>query len=601
MQLYTLTRKFIPNELINQFTSAIWTERYSSAGDMQLVVPATPYNLRLLRQGTFIGLRGTKEIMMLETQSVEKSLLTVTGSSLVKFLGERMAWFRNEDYDAESSPKYVADLVRTTTPAQMISTAVQYMAIDPEPYTSGYALANLDWTRDTIPGLQLGAVSESGTSKQLTFPNGPLYEGIQRIATDEGVGIKLYLESAQYRTGTWVLKFATYLGKDRTSGQETNALVRLTPKLDSLSDVKEIGTLANYKNVIYVNYKNKISTHYIDPSLPIPEGFDRRVLLVEAPDIYLATEARITAYRETVARNEAAKHIYVQTVDGQISPQIGYQFRTDYNLGDIIELEGFTGIISKARITEYIRSQDQFGEREYPTLAVIDPLATGFMPDVEPDSDTEPPGDGDPDTGDEGPGDGDGNGDGGGFGDPDIGPGDGDGDGGPNSEPNPNPPDRPPDPDDDVVLDPHIRFVKGLGSDWFWDPHTLSYIYVPFDPDHPDEWEKPNEDCYPATSLGSYLEIWGHGFGTGGNKFSSGEAQIHVWSPDRTWNYHGALDPFFDGQWQWRGIRLTATFANGPAGFHGMPTVIAELWLTYQKDGEEKESNHVFFSPIILT
>ena len=600
MQLYTLTRKFIPNELINQFTSAIWTERYSSAGDMQLVVPATPYNLRLLRAGTFIGLRGTKEIMMLETQSVDKGLLTVTGSSLVKFLGERMAWFRNEDFDESSSPKLVADLVRTTTPAQMISTAVQYMAIDPEPYSPGFAQANLDWDRDTIPGLELGAVSESGTSKQLTFPNGPLYDGIQRLATDEGVGIKLYLESAQYSTGTWVLKFATYLGKDRTSGQEVNALVRLTPKLDSLSDVKEIGSLANYKNVIYVNYKNKISIHYTEPSLPIPEGFDRRVLLVEAQDIYLATEAKITAYRETVARNEAAKHIYVQTVDGQISPQIGYQFRTDYNLGDIIELEGFTGILSKARITEYIRSQDQFGEREYPTLAVIDPLSTGFMPDVEPDPDQEPPGDGDPDTGGDGPGDG---GDGDGFGDPDIGPdGDGDGSEDPNPDPDPDPdPDRDPDPDPDVVLDPHIRFVKGLNSDYFWDPHTLTYIYVPFDPEHPDEWEKPNEDCYPATSIGSYLEIWGHGFGKLGNKFSAGPAQIHVWSPDRTHNYAGYLDPVIDGDWQWRGIRLISTFGGGPGGYDGMPTVLAELWLTYEKDGETKESNHVFFSPIILT
>jgi hypothetical protein len=56
----------------------------------------------------------------------------------------------------------------------------------------------------------------------------------------------------------------------------------------------------------------------------------------------------------------------------------------DYGLGDVIELEGYTGIYSKARITEHIRSQDQYGEQEYPTLAVLDPLFIGYMPDLEP-------------------------------------------------------------------------------------------------------------------------------------------------------------------------------------------------------------------------
>jgi hypothetical protein len=214
------------------------------------------------------------------------------------------------------------------------------------------------------------------------------------------LGIKLYLERASW-TGTYTLKFATYRGKDRTSDQTANLLIRLSPKLDSLLNVKEINSLSQYKNVYYVVYKNRISTHYI-PGLPIPEGFDRRSLVVEAPDIYFdpslpGYDAKEAAFREQVARNTIANHVYIQSVDGQISQQIGYKFGDDYYLGDIIELEGFTGVLSKARVTEYIRSQDQFGAQEYPTLAVLDPLFTGYMPDLEPNSDFDPDWTEDPD------------------------------------------------------------------------------------------------------------------------------------------------------------------------------------------------------------
>jgi hypothetical protein len=86
MYLYTLTPGFIPKDIITEFISAVWTERYSSSGDVQLVTPATADMMGKLAKGTFLGLRGTKEIMLLDTQSIEEGLLTVTGKSLLEFL-----------------------------------------------------------------------------------------------------------------------------------------------------------------------------------------------------------------------------------------------------------------------------------------------------------------------------------------------------------------------------------------------------------------------------------------------------------------------------------------------------------------------------------
>src|SRR3954464_6856393 len=99
MELYTLTSHFLPKESVDEFTSAIWTERYSSAGDVQIVAQPVPSIIEKLAPGVFLGLRGTSEIMVLESQSIDNGLLTVVGASMPAYLNQRQAWFANAAYD----------------------------------------------------------------------------------------------------------------------------------------------------------------------------------------------------------------------------------------------------------------------------------------------------------------------------------------------------------------------------------------------------------------------------------------------------------------------------------------------------------------------
>lgn len=395
MDLYTLTDQFLSKDPIDEFVSAIWTERYFQAGDVQLVVPATAEMIEKLIPGTFLALRGSKEVMLLETQNIEDRLMTVVGSTLIGFLNQRIAWFKNPDYSSsiEGSPRivdYSLAGAAAKKPGEFISHVVNKMVIDPTPITgfeSGWLLVNPDWEYDAIDHLELGPIDTSGTAKRLTIPIGPLYDGIAQLAEQEGVGISLYLDSATIDTG-YILKFTTYQGKDHSTGS-AYPLVRLLPDMDTLSDIKEIRSKANYKNVCYVWYKDELSTHYAEPTLPIPEGFERRVMVTDAQgepvgrkvtvsrgmtfwaEYEVVGTAEIAAFRAQNAKDALANHNYIQAIDGQTSPQSEYKFGIDYGLGDIIELAGITGLISKARITEYIRSQDKSGEREYPTISVI--------------------------------------------------------------------------------------------------------------------------------------------------------------------------------------------------------------------------------------
>lgn len=387
MDLYTLTDQFLAKDVIDQYVSAIWTERYFEAGDTQLVVPATEEAMEKLKDGTFLALRGSKEVMELQTQSIENDLITVIGTSLVEFLDQRLSWFQSPTATDSLISDYMDE---TRKPGEFIAHVVDRMVINPTLYTSGFSSVNLDWALEVIEHLELGDVDTSGTVERLTMPTGPLYTGIKQLARKAGLGISLYLDSADPLAG-YVLKFTTYKGKDRTTGS-AYSLIRLSPDLDSLSDLKEVRSRANHKNVCYVSYNNEVSVHYEDPAAPVPEGFARRVLVTDADGapvgrkvqtptgggwgpgwviIEPAGSVEIAAFREQHARDALANHNYIKAIDGQTSPQNDYKYGVDYGLGDVIELQGISGSISKARITEYIRSEDATGEKEYPTISVL--------------------------------------------------------------------------------------------------------------------------------------------------------------------------------------------------------------------------------------
>jgi hypothetical protein len=48
-----------------------------------------------------------------------------------------------------------------------------------------------------------------------------------------------------------------------------------------------------------------------------------------------------------------------------------FQYNVDYTLGDIIEVQGNSGVVQTSRVTEYIRAQDNSGEKAFPTVAML--------------------------------------------------------------------------------------------------------------------------------------------------------------------------------------------------------------------------------------
>lgn len=373
MELFTLGRDFIKVDVIDKFQSAIWTERYYGDSELELVVEPTTKMIQSLAKGTFVGLVGSDEIMMLETMDFnEEGQLKVTGISLLN-------WLNNRFIRASASHEDRYWPISGLNAGRTLWWIVQYMCVT-GPYLDGTIDTGIDSPELlAIPGLRARATTDIGWGFAISVavPYGPVYDALKEIATTYEIGMKIVLISAD-ETG-YVIEFQYYKGIDRSSMQHVNPVVRFSADMDSFAKIKEFQSLSNYKTQVYAfapsNPGGLADSPGFDGRVSIDEsytGFDRRVELIFADDITTdqvgADAGMLLDMLNSRAKDALNAADIVSVVDGEIVPGVQFKYGTDYNLGDLVEVQGKSGTVKKARITEHIRVQDKEGERAFPTL-----------------------------------------------------------------------------------------------------------------------------------------------------------------------------------------------------------------------------------------
>ena len=234
-----------------------------------------------------------------------------------------------------------------------------------------------------IPGLGLVDYDRTGEPIKVGVPYGPVYNALKEIATTYELGMQITLESAT--DTSYFLGFRSYRGIDRTSNQSVNSIVRFSPQMDSFTNIKELQSIAALKTQVYA-FAPGLNPNEGEPDLrTVPgvsvltgqqyTGFDLRALLVFADDITTeqvgVDSAVLLSILNSRAYDALTTNHFIKAVDGEIVPDNQFKYGVHYNLGDLIEVQGNSEIVSIARITEYIRAQDEAGERAYPTVAMI--------------------------------------------------------------------------------------------------------------------------------------------------------------------------------------------------------------------------------------
>lgn len=374
MEPFTLTRDYRKKDIIDGFNSIIWTEKYYGDSQVELVVPLTKNMIDKLSVGTFLGLEESKELMILETGNIENGKLKLSGISVLKWLNNR---FIRTSASHEDRYWYIEG-----TPGWILWAMVYNMCVG-GPYLDGTTPIGIsNPSQFILPGLGLYDYDKSGTSLKVGIPYGALYDAMLEFAQTYEIGMQIILDTSS----TTPLQFRSYKGLDRTSTQTELPVVRFSSEMDSLSDIKEVQSISKLMTQVYA-FAPGLKPDEGQPDLRTTPGisirageeytgFDLRAKMIFAEDITTdqvgGSSATLLDILNNRANTELTNNKYIKTVDGEIVPDAQFQYGFHYNLGDIIEVEGDTGTIQKSRITEYIRSHDNSGEKAYPTVTGIE-------------------------------------------------------------------------------------------------------------------------------------------------------------------------------------------------------------------------------------
>jgi len=359
VELYTLDSQLRRAAVIDRFESMIWTERFSAWGDFELHIFSTPEMRRLLPAGVRLSMSDSYRVMTTElientSDSEGRAMLKVTGRSLEALMDERVA--RNTFANLTTTPKWVL----TGTPGDIARQIFNEIM-----------RTNVNFADDQLPFLVAGSLFPPGTIEEpdevitVEFGLVSVYKAVQEICNAYDLGFRIVRNFDNSE-----LYFDIYAGNDRTTLQNTLAPVVFAPNLDNLTNISEVTSTANYRNVAYVYHPLATQVVTADGVSVEVEGFERRVLPVDASDIDLPAGTELNNALQQRGRDELAKNRPVQAFDGELPNNSPYRYEIAYQLGDKVEMRNDDGVTNQMRVTEQIFVSDAQGERSYPTLAI---------------------------------------------------------------------------------------------------------------------------------------------------------------------------------------------------------------------------------------
>jgi hypothetical protein len=341
MQLYIKNKSFETIALIDEYTSVIWTKRYFTCGDFELYLPVTSKLLEILAIGNYVYRLDDDEVMVIEkieitTDAETGNYLIVSGRSLGSIIGRRIVW------NMTSFDMPVGDIIKYLLNANVINPTITERKID-----------NFSFIDNTS--------SSQKIQKQITGDN--LLTAIETLCTTYGYGWKVKLIDNSF-------EFELYEGTDRSYNQAANPYVVFSPEFDNLINSKYNLDSTTFANVALVAGEGE-GVARKRQSVGNASGLDRYEIYVEANDMSTNSEETISASQyETMLKERGLEKLAEATATEAFEGDVEstYAYKTDWNIGDIVQIENEFGITATSRIIEVIEAEDASGHKIIPTF-----------------------------------------------------------------------------------------------------------------------------------------------------------------------------------------------------------------------------------------
>lgn len=362
------TTRFQPTRLIENYSSLIWTERYWSSGDFELITADVERTLQALPLESFVAIRESTVPMIVESHKIDKpkgkgAVLTVKGRSFESVL-ERRATF--SEVNRNAAPPRTAESVRIT--ASKVSDAGYKMMRN----AIGDSVARADLpavspanVNDVIPHLNLVLPTDyaAGNGTPFEIKAGSLLPVLLEMLEVNRHGIRA-VRPAVASTKTTV-DIEIYNGADL----RTTAI--FDARFDQFDSANYLLSYQGSTNVAYVYGPGGVTAR--NKTTTTPSGLDRRVVVVDE----MSDQTLNDANRDARGLIELYKNNAIALFDGEVANQVVQRFNKPiaqggFGLGDILLFRGEYGIERPMRVAEWVRSSDSNGETAYPTFQVVD-------------------------------------------------------------------------------------------------------------------------------------------------------------------------------------------------------------------------------------
>lgn len=374
MEIYILNELFEKIGYIDHADSTLWIPRYNDVGECEIYIQCDEYNLSLLQKGYYIHRENEDMLCQIKQVQIETSIengdyIIAVGEDMLGILSDRCV---------------KQEITYSGTVFGFIKKLIEDNVINPTE------------TVRKINNIRFDSDNESEFTETITANafKEDLLELIKKTCKTYNYGIK-----TKYHYDTKTLHVRLYKGENKAT-VESDTYVEFSPTFSNIISSNYSEDDTNYKNVCYIGYKGEDEkTHlltlyeggkepsggqrkeiYVDGS-----GASRDITVEELEAIYptgLTTAANGTWYYNgtPVAKTNGdkvtvtdytyliiirklgletlAERVKTKEFKGNVDVINTYEYKTDYNLGDIVKVINEYGIEAEARITEIVESED---------------------------------------------------------------------------------------------------------------------------------------------------------------------------------------------------------------------------------------------------
>lgn len=354
---YLGANKYSTTRIIDNYSSLVWTERFDEPGDFVLTSVDIENTRTYLALNTLLTLENTSAVFIVESHLIERDedglrTITVRGRSAETFLEARTSasylGVGKKTDTGEDRKTYV------TGSAEYAVRKVIYDAMVLGKPQSPDAFAEI-----FNPVIQVDASTATQTWE---VPLSDLYSFSKTTLKTANLALQL-------RRSVWAA--AGDVNLYIISGRDRSGTVQLDTRLGHIANESYLWSTRDTFNGAYV-YSDKSSLAIGLPGFGFGGStkFNRRVMVVDMPNTD-TTNSSLYASMASEGLKKVNEKKSRLIFSGEVTDLCPFKYREHFATGDIVRVRGEYGFNEKMRVTEYIRTQDEDGERAYPTLSQI--------------------------------------------------------------------------------------------------------------------------------------------------------------------------------------------------------------------------------------